>query len=172
MITRTTVALAALALLAGCAGADQPPPAASETPSAPPTRNEVKVTTDPCTLLTAEEVSAHVGAKVSGVPDDLPTVGRGCRWEAPGGAAYLSVILNTPAFPDVSTSARRSVDIGGKKASVLADDGLYCLIYVNGGTPWLQFGSQSADTGTPVAKTHECDRSTPLVQKVIANLKW
>ncbi|ALG10097.1 DUF3558 family protein [Kibdelosporangium phytohabitans] len=170
MITRILVPLAALSLLAGCSGSDQPPAAPDAPP--PPATNQVNVATDPCTLLTDDEVSAHVGAKVSGVPDDLPTVGRGCRWEAPDGASYVSVILNTPAFPDVSSTARRTVDIGAKKGSVLADDGLYCLVYVNGGTPWLQFGSQSADTGKPVEKTYECDRSMPLVRKVVANLKW
>lgn len=171
MITRIAVALAALTLVAGCGGSPEQPPAPSG--SAPPqtTHNRVQVATDPCTLLTNDEVSAHVGAKVTGVPDDLPTVGRGCRWEAPGGASYVSVILNTPAFPDVS-SARRTVDVGSKKGAVLADDGLYCLIDVNGGTPWLQFSSQSADTGKQVPKTYECDRSLALVRKVATTLKW
>ncbi|MCE7004013.1 DUF3558 domain-containing protein [Kibdelosporangium philippinense] len=169
MITRLAAATAALLLAAGCSG--DPAPETPPAPEAPPA-NSVQVATDPCTLLTNEEASAHVGAPVTGVPDDLPNVGRGCRWEAPGGAAYLSVILNTPAFPDVTTTSQRSVDIAGKKASVMADDGLYCLVYVNGGTPWLQFGSQSAQTGREVAKTFECDRSMRLVSKVIANLKW
>ncbi|SMC71234.1 DUF3558 family protein [Kibdelosporangium aridum] len=169
MITRLTAAMAALLLAAGCSGdsSSAPPPAPAEPPPA-----QVQVATDPCTLLTDSDASAHVGAQVNGTPDDLPNVGRGCRWEAPGGAAYLSVILNTPAFPDITTSSQRTVDVAGKKAAVLADDGTYCLVYVNGGTPWLQFSSQSADTGREVAKTFECERSMQLVSKVIANLKW
>ncbi|CAM3428177.1 DUF3558 domain-containing protein [Kibdelosporangium persicum] len=170
MITRLAASLAALLLVAGC-GSDSsstPPP-----PSSPEARsNTVQIATDPCSLLTNDEATAHVGAPVTGAPDDLPNVGRGCRWEAPGGAAYLSVILNTPTFPDISTSSQRTVDIGGKQGAVLADDGLYCLVYVNGGTPWLQFSSQSADTGKAVARTAECDRSVPVIQKVVANLKW
>jgi hypothetical protein len=93
--------------------------------------------------------------------------------EAPGGEAYVSVNLNTPEFPDVST-ARRTLDAGTKKGSVLADDGLYCLVYVDNGPPWLQFSSQSAQAGAPdpAPKTYECDRSTPVLRKVIANVKW
>lgn len=170
MITRLTAAMAAFLLVAGCGNGSSAAPPSSAPPVPPP--HPVQVTTDPCTLLTEADASAHVGAQVKGTPDDLPNVGRGCRWEAPGGSAYLSVILNTPAFPDLSGTSQRTVDIAGKKGSVLADDGLYCLVYVNGGTPWLQFSSQSAETGVQVAKTYECDRSMPLVQKVMTNLKW
>ena len=176
MTTRLVAACAAVLLLAGCSGSEQSPPpppptAPSAAPAPPPSR--VQVATDPCTLLTDAEAGAHVGAPVKGTVDDMPTVGRGCRWEAPGGEAYLSINLNTPKFPDVS-SARRTLDIGAKKGVVLADDGLYCLVYVDNGTPWLQFSSQSAQASAPdpVARTHECDRSKPVLEKVVANLKW
>lgn len=171
MTTRIVAACAAVLLLAGCSGSE--PSSSSPSAEQPPPPSQVQVTTDPCTLLTDAEAGAHVGAAVKATVDDMPNVGRGCRWEAPGGEAYVSINLNTPKFPDVA-SARRTLDIGAKKGSVLADDGLYCLVYVDNGTPWLQFSSQSAQAGAPnpAPKTYECDRSVPVLQKVITSLKW
>lgn len=171
MTTRIVAACAAVLMLAGCSGSE--PSASPPSTAPPPPSSQIQVTTDPCTLLSDAEASAHVGVPVKGTVDDLPNVGRGCRWEAPGGEAYVSLNLNTPKFPDVS-SARRTLDVGAKKGSVLADDGLYCLVYVDNGPPWLQFSSQSARAGAPdpAPKTYECDRSAPVLRKVIANLKW
>ncbi|MET0235206.1 MAG: DUF3558 family protein [Kibdelosporangium sp.] len=170
MTTRIVAACAAVLVLAGCSGSE---PSAAPPSATPPPPTQPYVTTDPCTLLTDAEVSAHVGAPVKGAVDDMPNVGRGCRWEAPGGEAYVSLNLNTPKFPDVA-SARRTLDVGAKKGSVLADDGLYCLIYIDNGTPWLQFSSQSAQAGAPdpAPRTYECDRSVPLLRKVVTALKW
>ena len=124
MNQRVMAACAAVLLLAGCSGSESagPPPPAPSSPAPPP----VAVTTDPCSLLTDAEAGVHVGVPVTGVADDMPGVGRGCRWEAPGGAAYVSVNLNTPAFPDVST-ARRTLqfkELSGQTWLGLARDGL------------------------------------------------
>jgi hypothetical protein len=169
--TRIVAACAAVLILAGCSGSE---PSSTPPPTAPPPPpSQIEVTTDPCTLLSEADASAHVGVPVKAAVDDLPNVGRGCRWEAPGGEAYVSLNLNTPKFPDLS-SAQRTLDIGAKKGTVLSDDGLYCLVYVDNGTPWLQFSSQSAQAGAPdpAPKTYECDRSVPVLQKVITSLKW
>jgi hypothetical protein len=133
-------------------------------------------TVDPCTLLTDAEVTTHLGGtQATHKTDDLAGVGRGCRWDTQGSDASVSVLLNQAPLPDKdTTSAKRTVDVSGKPGYVQADDGRYCLVYISGGQTWFQFTSQSAKKGLPdpLPKTYECDRSVPVMAKVLSKLGW
>jgi hypothetical protein len=160
----TILKLAAAALLvAGLAACGSPEPAA---PAATPQ-------TDPCALLTDADAGTHLGGTATHKTDDLPGISRGCRWETTGSDAYVFITLSPEPFPEVK-NPKRTLDVGGKPATILAQDGRYCLIYVNGGADWMQFSSQSARASLPdpLPKAYECDRSIAVVTKVVPQAGW
>lgn len=163
----TTLKLVVAALLvAGAAACGSTAPAVS---AAPPATSQ----TDPCAVLTDADASTHLDATATHKTDDLPEISRGCRWQTTGSDAYVSIMLSPAPFPEVK-NPKRTLDIGGKPATILAEDGRYCLVYVNGGANWMQFSSQSARAGLPdpLPRTYECDRSIAVVAKVVPQVAW
>lgn len=166
-VIRGCVGIAAVMVLASCS--DEAAPA-----SAPPPSGEWSKV-DPCGLLADGEVAAHLSAAaVKPERDDVPGVGPGCTWLATDSPATLSVSLYEPPFRERDIErAKRKVDVGGKPAYVQADDKDYCLAYLDGGRAWVQLASDSASKDeSSLPKTFECDRSFPVLEKVIKKLGW
>lgn len=126
---------------------------------------------DPCSLLTSDEVTEHLRGEPADPKSEKPQGRPSCLWRTNENRYEIRLMLWHPPMPDIQRDNDK-LDVAGHPGYVTSGTAVSCLVDIDLGDIWLQVESRTPAPDDPKTETDDlgCQRAGELAALAINRL--
>jgi hypothetical protein len=165
-------------MLAGCGSQSAPQntttPAENPPQQTSPASGAEWSKTDPCGLLSAEDVKGYLGpeAKTTGTKTEKFNRPE-CTWTGKDRDQVKITLWQPPAKDVIASPTKKTLPVGNKTGYITSSTSASCLLEVDGGTAFVSMDAKAGSQTPPsAADDTTCKKVATSLSAVVEKLGW